>query len=286
MDDRVKNLYAGPLEEFVAERNALARTLRETGEPHAAAEVRSLRKPTVPAWALNQLSHRQPGQVERLLEAADRLGQVQLQAMTGGRSAGELREAITAYRDAMENLTRMTAEVLEQAGISPASHMAEVTASLQAATVDEEARRHLREGTVTRPFAAPGLAGLAPGVAALPGSGPPLLDSDSELQESRQDELAAARRAADEARERHRKARQLLRALEQTAEQLDRSAERAGKRAERLAAEAEDAEREAREARQRADEASEAVRRARTELDEAERAMKAIVTGRNDAQSE
>lgn len=274
MDDRVKNLYAGPLEEFVPERDALARTLRETGERDAAAEVRSLRKPTVAAWALNQLSHRRSRQVGRLLEVADRLRQVQLQAMSGGRGAGELRETIAAYRDAVEDLSRDAAEILEQAGTSPAAHMAEVMASLQAATVNEEARRQLREGTVSRPFAAPGLAGLAPGLAATPGSEPPLVDLEVELQESRQDERAAVRRAADEARERQRKARQQLSALEQTADRLNRSAERAEKRAERLAADAEEAEREAWEARQRADEASQAVRLARTELDEAGRAMK------------
>ncbi len=276
MDDRAKNLYGLPPEEFVPERNTLARTLRERGEREAAAEVRALRKPTLSAWALNQLSRRQPRDVARLFEAADQLGQAQSQAMSGVPGPGKLREAMTAYREALEDLSREAAGILEQAGASPAAHMAEVTASLQAATVDEEARRHLREGTITRPFTAPGLAGLAPGLTAVPESRTPQGDSESVPQESQQDELAAARRAAKEARDRERRARQQLSSRMRTAEQLIRAAERARKRADRLASEAEEAEREAREAEQRAEEASEAVRLARNELGEAERAMKSL----------
>ncbi|MFN2557022.1 MAG: hypothetical protein ABR592_09145 [Nitriliruptorales bacterium] len=271
MDDQLRSLYAAPLEEFVAERDALARTLRERGEREAAAAVKALRKPTVTAWALNQLSRRQPRKLGRLLEAADRLGQAQSEAISGAASPGKLREAITEYREALEDVSREASDILEGAGTSPPARMPEVLASLQAATVDEEARRQLREGTLTRPFASTGLAGLEPGLVAAPRS-PPRGDPQPVPQEARQGALATARRA--EARERERRARKQLGSLLQEADQLKRAAESARKRAERLASEAEVADRQAREAEQRAEEATEAVRRAREELEAAERAMK------------
>ena len=51
----VDELYGLPLDEFVPARNALARELKGAGEPAEAAEVAALRKPSVAAWAVNQL---------------------------------------------------------------------------------------------------------------------------------------------------------------------------------------------------------------------------------------
>ncbi len=278
MDAEVKELYAGPLDEFVQRRNALARTLRQAGEREAADEVSSLRKPTVAAWALNQLVRRRPSHLQRFLEVADRLRRMQHQAMGSGLSSGDMRATISTYRESLEDLSRQATAILQQSGSSAAAHIAEVTASLQAAAVDDEARRQLHEGTVTRPFAAPGLAVLTPGLTA-PAAEPSPGDSEPAASQSRQEEGAATRRARDEARRRRHEAQQRLRGVEQAAERLDRDAASAEKRAQQLARDAAEAAREAHEARQRADMASEEVQRARSELDEAGRMLEQAERG-------
>jgi hypothetical protein len=49
------DLYGVPLDRFVPERAALVRALRSAGEREQAAAVAALRKPSVAAWAVNQL---------------------------------------------------------------------------------------------------------------------------------------------------------------------------------------------------------------------------------------
>ena len=53
-DDAVDRLYGLPREEFIGERDALAKELRAGGRRDEAAAVKALGKPTVAAWAANQ----------------------------------------------------------------------------------------------------------------------------------------------------------------------------------------------------------------------------------------
>src|SRR3989442_162736 len=59
-DADVERLYDAPLDSFVSERTALVKRLREAGARDAAARANALRKPTVPAWAVDQLARRHP----------------------------------------------------------------------------------------------------------------------------------------------------------------------------------------------------------------------------------
>ncbi|MDQ3932962.1 MAG: hypothetical protein M3252_09025 [Actinomycetota bacterium] len=269
----VKDLYAGPLEEFVERRNALSRALRAAGEREAADEVRALRKPSVAAWALNQLVRRRAREVERFLTVADRLRDVQRRALDSDTSRWELRATSSDYRDAMEELGRHAAAILEEVGSSAGAHRAEVTASLQAAAVDDEARRQLRAGTLARPFPAPGLVALTANLPATVGVEPVPNDPQRAVPGSPRGQEGAARAALDQARRRRRQAQQRLRVAGETAERLNQRVTSLEKRARRLAQDAADAAQEAREARQRADEATEVVRRAQSEFDEAERML-------------
>jgi hypothetical protein len=56
----VAALYQLPLGEFVAARDQLARQLRTTGDREAARQVVGLRRPSISAWAANQLAHAAP----------------------------------------------------------------------------------------------------------------------------------------------------------------------------------------------------------------------------------
>ena len=59
-DDQIDRLYQIGLEAFIAERNALAKTSR-----HAA--LKSLPKPSVPAWAVNQIYWHERAIFDRLV---------------------------------------------------------------------------------------------------------------------------------------------------------------------------------------------------------------------------
>ena len=56
MTDRLAELFAAPLDEFVATRNRIAKELRAEGNETEAADVAALRKPTTVVWGLNQLA--------------------------------------------------------------------------------------------------------------------------------------------------------------------------------------------------------------------------------------
>src|SRR3954447_8139768 len=67
VDEDVDRLYGLPLEEFVAERDALAKRLRADKRREEADAVKSLRKPSVAAWAVNQVLRCHPEDRRALL---------------------------------------------------------------------------------------------------------------------------------------------------------------------------------------------------------------------------
>ena len=85
-------LFALPLDEFTQARNELARRAREEGQRARAARVMELRKPTLPAWVVNQLARRREVEVRRLIEAGERVAAAQADAMRG-RGADEFQHA-------------------------------------------------------------------------------------------------------------------------------------------------------------------------------------------------
>ena len=70
--DDADALYGLPLDAFVAERDALAKRLRTDGRGGDADEVKALRKPSVAAWAVNQVVRSQPNQRRRCGRPATR----------------------------------------------------------------------------------------------------------------------------------------------------------------------------------------------------------------------
>src|SRR5438876_8333043 len=95
----VDRLYTVPLDQFVAERDALARDLKKAGDSQAAAEVKALRKPSVSAWAVNQAVRADPAAADELVEAGRAVRAAQRRAVEGGGSA-DLRDAMKRLRAA------------------------------------------------------------------------------------------------------------------------------------------------------------------------------------------
>lgn len=145
MSDEVDELYTLDPEEFVPARDAIVRRLRKAGSKEAAAAVAKLRRPTVPAWALNVVAREHPGEVEAVLEAGERLRAAQEKALRGDATA--LRSATSERRDAIAAVTALVAGVL---GDRAPAQAGAVSATLEAATVDPDVAELLRAGRLDR----------------------------------------------------------------------------------------------------------------------------------------
>lgn len=101
-DEAVQALYRAPIDEFVTERKRLAAELK-TNDPGASKLFAKLPRPSVSAWATNQLWWRERDVFEELLATSDRL------------RAGDL-EATAPHRKATNRLLALAGDILREAG--------------------------------------------------------------------------------------------------------------------------------------------------------------------------
>jgi len=111
LDEALDQLYGVEADAFVAERKRLAREFKDAGDSEAADAVAKARKPTVAAWALNQLARTQRRDVDLLLDAGHRLRQAQ-EGVVGGADRGTFEQAQKTERDAVRRLTQQASELL------------------------------------------------------------------------------------------------------------------------------------------------------------------------------
>jgi hypothetical protein len=102
----LEELYTAPLASFITERNRLAAALRAAGKGDAAKEIARRRRPTVSAWAVNQLYWHEREAFDVLLAAAARLRK------------GDLNET-GAYREALREAHRRAAAILRKSSHAP-----------------------------------------------------------------------------------------------------------------------------------------------------------------------
>jgi len=250
VDDEIDRLYTLDPSEFIAARDELAKRLKGEGRVNEAAEVRPLRRPTVAAWAANQVARRRPEDVKELLAAGAELRQAQRKVLSGVKGAG-LREAMDRRRRAMAAVAKATEEFLEESGKGSGATSDAVQSTLEAASVDEEAEEQLRAGRLSKELAAPsgfgGLSGLE--VVAAPGE-----KGLDRVRDKKKEEDEVARR---EVRELERQAAEARR----TAMRARATATRTADKAQRLTAEAEEARAAAKQAAGRAKEAEAEAKR-------------------------
>jgi hypothetical protein len=142
--DDVDELFTVAPEEFVATRNALAKSQRAAGQKDAAAEVAALRRPSPSDWALNVVAHRHPADVAKLLDAAADLRRIQGGAIEG--RGGDVRGALTAMRTAATAVHRRADEVLAGAGRDRSPQAAAITGRLAEVAANEAVAEQLRAG--------------------------------------------------------------------------------------------------------------------------------------------
>lgn len=236
-DDRLDGLFELPPEGFTEARDTLVADLREAGDRDAASEVKKLRRPTVAAWAVNQLVRRHRGELQELLSVGEELRAAQREALSGG-GAEQMREVTARRRRVVDRLLDRAEAVLEEGGHAAGrTTLDRVGETLMAATTSDDAAEAVRAGRLQRELRS------ASGFEAVAGAVSP---EHIEARERRDRErVREAERAADEAEgEAARLARDADR-LEREAERARRDAEKARSRAERAAERAEDLRREA-----------------------------------------
>lgn len=240
LDTSADRLYAAPLAEFTERRDELAKSLRGEGDREAADEVKALRKPTVAAWAVNQLARHEKMRVRSLLTAGERLRAAHEKLLRGG-PATAVQDAMDDERKAIRGLVEAAESILEEAGHSGAQPvLARVEETLHAAAADEELAARLREGRLVKEEAAAGF-----GLAALPAGAPKPRRSgrakapsakqqqaEAKLREA-EERLAEAREAAKEAGRSVQALRRELRSAERELDARKAAVERAAGEVER-----------------------------------------------------
>jgi len=163
--DSPEDLYGLKLDRFVPSRAALVKRLRGEKRREEAREVAALRKPSVAAWAVNQLVRTQRKALRALFEAGDDLARAQEQAAAGKGGGDAMRGAMHRQRDAVRELLEAAEGLLVSAGQGVSQATKErVGETLRAAANDEDARRQVAGGCLTRElrFVGVGIGGLAP----------------------------------------------------------------------------------------------------------------------------
>ena len=157
----IDRLFREPLDRFTSARNDLSRRLARSGDSDSAQRVKALLKPTLSAWAVNQLYWEDRETLEAVIEAGDRFRSVQLAALEG-RPTAELpdasrdrREAVVAARHRIEELLRDKAEQ------PTASTLQRIETTLDAIAAYGSARAELINGRLARDLEPPGFEALA-----------------------------------------------------------------------------------------------------------------------------
>ena len=156
LESEIDKLYGVPLDEFIHDRDELAKRLRREGEREAAERIKKLRKPSAGAWALNQAIRRRRKETEALLAAGERLREAHESLMSGGDPAA-LRDAMQEERGLASALADCAEAIASETGKSGPALRERVRSTLHAATVDEEARDELAKGRFIREREAVGL---------------------------------------------------------------------------------------------------------------------------------
>jgi hypothetical protein len=273
IDDRIDELYALPLAEFTAARNALAKTLK--GDDAAA--VKRLEKPSVVAWSVNQLYWRDRRTFDRLMNSGKALRNAQIAALKG--RAADLRDASSEHRAALAAALAAATRIAGESGARPSPEP--LSRMLEALSLAPELPASPGRFTdVIQPAGFEALAGITPVVrphvvskgnpVAAPAkhtrgghkASTPAADAAEERRRAEED--AARRKAADAAAHQAQRALDAARATEARAQALVDTVRRQLERAES------DLER-----------ARTVVKSAQQEVDRTEAAVKALDTGKS-----
>jgi hypothetical protein len=261
-------LYALPLEEFIAARGTLAKALRaEDGELSEA--VAKLPKPALSAWAVDRLARLRPDDLDDLLALGEQLREAQEER------AADRVKSLTGNAQAL--VRRTVRAVVEVAEVSLSDALlGQVEQTLRAAMADEEAAAVVRAGVLARPLEPAGFGpvDLSGAVAVIPAVRP-ARERERRLavvRPSGDDRARAARQAAEQALARLERGEADLADRDDALRAAQEQHEKAAHRRDELRAEVTEAEKEEQAAARR-------VREARKEQERAARQAARLAEG-------
>lgn len=295
VDAEVDALFQLSPPDFVSARNELAARLKKDGRDDEARHVKALAKPSISAWAVNQVYWRHRGDFERMIATGERFRQAQSSRLAG--SGVDIRALLNEQRDVLSGLARLAADILHRAsGAAPAGVMRRITASLEALSAYGSLPGAPPAGRLVDDVAPPGfdtLAALVPrmGDATSATISSRVLSFQKEPAHAPAGRKGARRDAGDEEQQRKARLATATRAKDQAARALadaKKTALKAQAALKQAAARAKDTEKEmvaveerltkvasqAHEARQQARRAAVEAESAAQAVDEAERALK------------
>ena len=301
----VDELFKLPLNEFIGARKTLAVRLKQSGHGGEADEVKALVKPSITAWAVNQLYWKHQEEFDRLIKTGQRFRQAQT-----SRSAGkmtDMRVSLEERREVLSDLSRLADEVLRDAGhnASPET-IRRITTTLEAISAYAALPDGLQPGRLTQDVDPPGfdsLASFVPGavmaerkkeparIIPLPkpsvGASPPKKTAPvanvRRIEDSRHARVSAAKASLQDAKRELVKARILTQNAETAqrkaladAREKEKQRLEAEKRFEKTRAAAEDATRRALDAAAQVEEAAKILEDAELAVEEASKNLKSL----------
>ncbi|HEX5702691.1 MAG TPA: hypothetical protein VFX97_05795 [Pyrinomonadaceae bacterium] len=151
-EDPIDGLFKLPLTEFIGGRKKLAAQLKKDGNADEAERVKTLAKPPVSAWTVNQLYWTHREEFDELLATGQRFRKAQ----TSGKMAN-MREALDGRREALSQLSDLATEVLRDAGHNPSlDTLRRITTTLEALSSYETLSEGLTPGRLTQDVDPPG----------------------------------------------------------------------------------------------------------------------------------
>lgn len=289
-EDDVDALFTLPLPEFIGARNALAARLKKAGRGDEANQVKALVKPSISAWAVNQLYWQYRKAFDQLISTGQRFRQAQT-----ARKVADIHETLDARRDSLSHLTNLATTLLRDAGHNPSPETERrITTTLEALSVYASLPGGPRSGRLTQDVDAPGFDSLAslmsgagmPKLALVPPRAPESPKSAAAAGKVQQKKVPAGEtRRLEEARQKRMAAAKVsLQDAKRLLSQAQAREQRSVAAQKKANAEAKAAEKQTREAQQRFEKARSASefasRRAAHAMAEADEAAKALEEAR------
>ena len=197
IDTAIDQLFQGPLDAFTDARNALAKSAKRP-------DVKALAKPSLPAWAVNQLHWHHRQVLDRLVAASEAVRAAHQRVLAG--ESTDIARADQVHLEALREAAAAARGVLTAGGhaITP-STLDAIRDTLQALPSPDA------NGRLTRPLSPRGLEALAglvfaarvPGPAAAPPAAPrptPSLAAGAASKAAAAGDAAAAKAARDKAK--------------------------------------------------------------------------------------
>jgi exonuclease VII large subunit len=224
LDRQIDGLYQLPLDEFTRKRNALAKELSGS----ARTEIRHLVKPSLPAWAVNQLYWQERSTYSALVDASEKVRAAHRSMLSGHKA--DVRTPEQVHRATLERAVAWTTNFLGRSGLAASSAVLDTIRRALAALPGPEPAGRLTRAPEPAGFTL--LTGVTPRPikTALPAQ--PLKPPEATKEDAPRKEDARKERESQKQKERAEKAKQRVEAA--ASRKLQRAKQAAERAANRL----------------------------------------------------